>query len=60
MLTVNRSADKLYHLSVPYLHPGTPSSAVQQLCDASSKVLHLACLRAACTTSPCFADFGTG
>ena len=41
VLTVKRSADGLYHLSVPYLHPDTPSSAVQQLCEASSKVLHL-------------------
>ena len=42
LLTVKRSADGLYHLSLPYLHPDPPSSAVLQLCDVSSKVLRMA------------------
>ena len=41
VLTVKRSADQLYHLSVPYLHPEPPSSAMQHLCTVSLEVLHL-------------------
>ena len=51
MLTVKRSADQLYHLSVPYLHPEPPSSAVLHLCKVSMEVLHLTHLRAAYPTT---------
>ena len=52
MLTVKRSADGLYHLSVPYLHPEPPSSAVLHLCKVSMEVLHLTYLRAATLPLP--------
>ena len=46
-LTVSRSKDALYHLSVPLLPPEAPISDVAQQCDAISKVIpacFLACL----------------
>ena len=41
VLTVKRSADQLYHLSVPYLHPEPPSSATHHLWTVSLEVLPL-------------------
>lgn len=39
-LTVSKSTDGLYHLSVPLSLPGPPSSHVSEHCDTISKVMH--------------------
>jgi len=44
-LTVSRSEDALYHLSVPLLPPEAPNSDVAQQCDAIYKVIS-ACILA--------------
>ena len=50
-LTVSRSKDALYHLSVPLLPPEAPISNVAQQCDAVSKVVS-ACFLASLLLMP--------